>query len=342
MRALAVSAWGKPPVLTNVPKPTTGSGKTEIRILASGLPNLVRSQAAGTHYSVQNQSLPYIPGIDATGFTPDNKLVYVNLLANEPSGGGFSEYASVDDRLITPIPVSSNSDAKAVGIKVASLINPAMSSWMALKHRAYVSTFASSNTPWTVLILGATSTSGRIAAIFARHMGASTVIGAARNAADLDALKSRGILDETIPLDKSDVSKTDFSLLSKSIDSYPLVVLDYIYGPAALALLNALPHSSNKADQLEVRYVHIGTLGREAEIALSGPLLRSKNIQLSGSGPGSWSIKALAKETPSMCQAIAEVLPEEGWQAEYEVIERKLEDVEAAWADQKGRTVFVV
>lgn len=348
MRALAVASWGTNPAITSVAKaatPAAGSGKTEIRVLASALPQLVRSQAAGTHYSVQDQALPYVPGIDGTGFTPDKKLVYMNLLANEPSGGGFAEYVNVDDRLLTPVPVPSGSSEEAtkrVGIKVASLMNPAMSSWMALRHRAHISTFTSSNTPWTAVILGVTSASGRIAALFARHMGAKSVIGAARNASDLETLKSRGIIDAAIPLDKTDVSKTDFSVLSQSLDSYPLVVLDYIYGSAALALLNALPRSANKSEQLEVRYVHIGTLSREFDMALPGTLLRMKNVTISGAGPGSWSVRALAKDTPELAQTIVDVIPSEGWEAEYAVVERRLEDVDAAFADTQGRTVFVV
>lgn len=344
MRALAVTAWGTPPALTQVPKPTQPeSGSTQIRVLASALPNLVRSQASGQHYSVRSAPLPYLPGIDAVGYTPDSKLVYANLFSAKPQGGGFAEYANADNRAITPIPVPSNASEKEqneIGIKVASLINPAMSSWMALKHRAHIADLDS----FSVLILGVTSASGKIAALFARHLGAKKIIGVARSQSALADLKGRGDIDEAIVLDSSDPSKTDYSVLSNpdNIGFYPLVVLDYIYGPAALALLSALPSSPNQSESLEVRYVHIGTLGKDQDISLPGPLLRSKNVIISGSGPGSWSVKKLAGETPELVKAIAEVLPAENWREQYAVVERTLEEGEVAWEKKNERTVFVV
>ena len=349
MRALTVSAWGKAPTLSNIPKAPPTEGTSQIHILASGLPQLVRSQASGTHYSVTNAPLPYTPGIDGVGYTSEGKLVYFNLLANKPQGGGFAEYANPISRTLTPIPLPtdvSEPQARNTGVKVASLINPTLSSWMALRYRARIDDFTGSGTPFTVLILGATSTSGRIAALLSRQLGAKRVIGVARDASALSQLKSRGTLDDTITLDSEDVSKTDFSLLSDPANlengTFPLVVLDYIYGPTALALMSALPSAASQAENLEVRWVHIGTLGREAEIALPGPLLRGKNVTISGAGPGSWSVKALARENADMVKAIVEVVPDQGWQEEYGVVQRRLEDVEAAWADLKSRSVFVM
>lgn len=350
MRALAVTSWGTPPALTTVPKPSTPSsesGSTQIRVLASALPNLVRSQASGTHYSVRSAPLPYLPGIDAVGYTPDSKLVYANLFAAKPQGGGFAEFVNADDRAITPISVpsgASEQQSRDTGVKVASLINPAMSSWMALKHRAHIDDFTSAGTPFSVLILGATSTSGRIAALFARHLGAHKVIGVARSQSALANLKARGHLDETIALDTSDPTKTDYSILSNpdNIGFYPLVILDYIYGPTVLSLLSALPSSPNQSENLEVRLVHIGTLGKDQELSIPGPLLRSKNVSISGSGPGSWSVRKLAQETPELIKAIVEALPGDKWKEEYGVVERSLEEDSVAWERKDERTVFVI
>lgn len=345
MRALTVSAWGTAPTLSKVAIPSPAAGQTQVKMLASGLAQLVKSQAAGTHYSVQGIPLPYIPGIDGVGYAADTKLVYVNLLGgSKDKGGAFAEYAVVDDRAVTAVPVfdgASEELRRELAVKVAALVNPAMSSWMAMKYRAHIDGFRATGQDWNVLILGATSTSGRIAALFARHFGAKSVLGVARDAGALESMRQKGVIDQAIALDKNDVSGTDWSVLQKQ-EVYPLVVLDYIYGSTALSLMNALPRAASMAEQLAVQWVHIGTLGREPEIALSGPLLRAKNITISGSGPGSWSMKALAKEMPGMIEAIVEVLPAEGWKEEYGVVERGLEDVKEAWEGGKGRTVFVM
>ncbi|KAK5319197.1 hypothetical protein LTR70_005098 [Exophiala xenobiotica] len=332
-------------------------------MLASALPQLVRSQAAGTHYSVADVALPYTPGIDGVGYTDDGKLVYVNLLAGSRArGGGFAEWAVVDERAVTEVRApgsvvtaagdgdgdgASEGDEeermrkREVGVKVAALVNPALSSWMAMKYRANISEFESRGKSWSVLVLGATSASGRIAALFARRLGAARVIGAARDSTALERLRSRGVVDESIVLDRDNVSKTDWSALRR-VEIYPLVVLDYVYGRAALALMDALPGAASMAEELEVRWVQVGALGGESEIVVPGPLLRGKNLSLSGAGPGSWSMKALGGEMGGLIGAIVEGVGLEGeWREEYGVVERRLEDVGEAWADREGRTVFV-
>ncbi|KAJ9658249.1 hypothetical protein H2198_003822 [Neophaeococcomyces mojaviensis] len=349
MRAVTVTAWGNTPTFTNSAtapaEPTEGT--TQIRILASGLPNFVRSLASGTHYSVRDAPLPYTPGVDGVGYTAtDNKLVYFQALTNKPNAGGaFAESINLANNTITPVPLPAGADSnneaqkREAAIKVASLINPAMSSWMALKTRARVDELQQSGEKFNVLILGVTSASGRLATLVARHLGASEIIGVARDAEAVAKLQAAGRIDHAITLNTENPKKTDYSLLNKVRVH---IALDYIYGSHALALLSALPSSPSKADDLEVRYVHIGTLGREPDIAIPGPLLRSKNIMLSGAGPGSWSVKALTRETEGMVKAIVELANSEGWKEEYGVVERRLEDVEEAWNDMKSRTVFVM
>lgn len=266
-------------------------------------------------------------------------------MANQPQGGGFAQYVNVTDRALTPIPVPEGANEEAVkqtAIKVSALFNPAMSSWMAMKYRARIDDFTAEDRAFSVLIVGVTSTSGKIAALFARHLGAKSIIGVARNAEQLNNMEVSGTIDEAILLDSNDVSKTDFSILSKGFESYPLVVLDYVYGPAVSALFEALPRSAMQSENLEIRYVHIGTLGKDAKVPIDGPLLRSKNVSISGAGPGSWSMKALAKATPGIINAIVNVIPAERWREEYGVVERSLEQVEEAWTDTKGRTTFVM
>ena len=337
MKALAVRAWGQTPELITIPVKPAGPNESQIRILASGLPNLVRSQASGTHYTTSKASLPYFPGIDGVGVTENNELVFVSTLTSKPCTGTFTEILTVDDSAIVPLELPPSTNSKEAAVKIAALVNPTLSSWMALRFRANISTLDN----WNCLILGVTSTSGRIAAMIARHLGATRIIGAARDATALEYLKMDGTLNETIVLDKKDVSKTNFSTLVTE-QNFPHVILDYIWGLTALAVLNQIPRSAMFAEKLEVRYIHVGTLGGETDVAIPGPLLRAKNVTISGSGPGSWSVKALARETRDMATAIVNVLPSENWKEEYNVVERTLEQVDEAWEDTVMRSVFVM
>ncbi|CAD0053960.1 unnamed protein product [Aureobasidium pullulans] len=153
MHTAQVSEWGQPPKYVNVPdlEPLpAGSGLVRIKVQAAGLHSVVRARAAGTHFS--SKSLPHVPGTDGVGITVD---AAVTLL---PSG--------VDPQ------------------QAAALVNPGLSSWMAMKARTQ-------NLPdnFSVLIMGATSASGAIAIPLARSLGAAKVIGCARNVEAMSTLE---------------------------------------------------------------------------------------------------------------------------------------------------------
>lgn len=198
--------------------------------------------------------------------------------------------------------------------QVATLSNPAMSSWMALRAKT-------SNLPkdFTVLIMGATSASGSIAIELSRHLGAGKVIGVARNAEKLGALN----LDKKIRL-KEKVEETDFSTLGQ-VD----VILDYIYGAATVHLLSSLK------SRAPVQYVHIGGLSGPT-MELPGSLLRSKDLTIRGCGPGSWTFTQLTKELPGMLVPVAKLAPRG-----VKVI--KLAEVGQRWGEASGedRVVYV-
>ena len=239
---------------------------------------MVRSRAAAKHYS--SGALPHVPGIDGVGTTDDGQTVYFSSFAT----GSLSEYMNMPKKSVIPLP-------QGLGpVQTAGSVNPAMSSWMAFKSRTI-------NLPreFTVLILGATSASGRVAIPLARSLGAKRIIGAARNKAALDILD----LDDTILID-DDASKTDFSTLG-DVD----VVLDYVFGPLAAQLFDSLKTTK------PVQYVHVGALSMQ-DINLSGAALRSKNLTIRGSGPGAWSPQELNAVMPELLQALKDVPEQTG------------------------------
>ncbi|KIX93122.1 uncharacterized protein Z520_11179 [Fonsecaea multimorphosa CBS 102226] len=307
MRAITVSSWGSAPQFTSShPDPAPSSADTvTLKILASGLHQLVRGQAAGTHYSVKNVATPYIPGVDGVGETPDGQRVYFNSIA---TGGGFAEYITVPKVAVSPLPEGADP------VAIAGLMNPGMSSWMAFAARV--------DPPlpkgFTVVIVGVTAISAKVAVHFARSKGAGKIIGVARNAKEMASIAD---LDERIVL-ANDPSQTDFSSLT-DVD----LILDYLYGPAVATLFAQLKST------VPTQFVQIGTVAGD-EIALPGAILRSKNLTLRGAGPGSWALPHYEKEVPSLLAAVA-ALPDMGLKV------RKLEEADAAWAAKKERTVFV-
>ncbi|KAI0690717.1 hypothetical protein C8T65DRAFT_745696, partial [Cerioporus squamosus] len=180
IKAAQVSSWGSPPVYTAVtapPAPLPESGIVQIRVLAAGAHQLVRSRAAGKHYT--SGPLPHVVGVDGVGSTvPGGKLVYFITLRT--GGGSFAEVVNVPKSYVFDLPEGVKPEA------VAAMVNPAMSSWMAIKTRVDMTQLPKEG--WTALVVGATSASGVIAAATARKLGATKVIGVARNAEKLAAV----------------------------------------------------------------------------------------------------------------------------------------------------------
>ncbi|OTA56663.1 hypothetical protein K449DRAFT_387409 [Hypoxylon sp. EC38] len=308
MHIAQVQSWPEGPRYVAVDDPPTPSdNQIQLRVLAAGAHQVVRSRASGAHYSARQ--LPHTVGVDcvakdeATG-----KLYYVFTL----QGGTFAELINVDKSIAYPLP--DNVDPASF----AASVNPAMSSWMAITQRT-------ANLPkdFTAVIIGATSASGRLAVHSAKALGASKVIGIARNAAALEKVDG---LDDYIVLNDV-VAETDFSKV-QDCD----VILDYVYGDATVHLVSSL----NRAKK-PVQYVEIGSLAqRTAEIPAH--LLRSFDLTIRGAGAGSWSISALQKELHMLVPTMAR----------WKLISAKsvpLKDIETAWNDkslaEEGRVVFV-
>jgi NADPH:quinone reductase-like Zn-dependent oxidoreductase len=304
MKAARITEWNTTPKLVDISAPPApGPDEVQIRVLAAGVHTLVRSRLTGKHFSAT--TLPHIPGSDGVGRTiPDNKLVYFTTFWEK---GSFAEIVNVTKRDVTPMPEDSDP------VKVAGLINPALSSWMAFKARTF-------NLPkdFSVVVLGGTTVSGAIALSLARILGAGKVIGVARNVPAMQALG----YDDTIEL-QSDVAKTDYSKV-ENVD----VVLDYIYGPATVALFNALKPTT------PVQYIQIGALSSPTA-DLPAALLRAKDISMRGAAPGSYSMEKLAEELPKLLEVMKDVKA-----PIFKVV--SLDNVEREWPDSKSRLVFTV
>jgi len=127
VKAAVVTAFDTPPRYEDIDAPTPGGpADVVVDVVAAGLHPRVRSQADGSHYTSTDE-LPLIPGIDGVGRGPDRRLRYFVL--PDTTRGSMAERTVVDERRGILLP------EEADVIALAAAMNPAMSSWVALRRR---------------------------------------------------------------------------------------------------------------------------------------------------------------------------------------------------------------
>lgn len=316
MKAAVIDAPGNSPIYADHAAPVAKSGEVLINVTAAALYPLARARASGNHYSAAAR-YPLIPGVDGVGRTVTGERVYFSL-PRDPFGAMAEQTVVAADRCAL-LPAGLD-DAMA-----AALANPGMSSMAALKDRAQFQPGE------TVLINGATGASGQLAVQIARALGAGRIIATGRNDAVLEHLRDLGA-DETITLDTAPQNWAfGFEdVFAAGVD----VVLDYIWGPSALALLNAAAKAAPPGRP--IRFVQIGTASG-LEISLPGSILRASGLVLMGSGLGSVSNIRLLERINEVLQLAA------GTGLELPIRMVPLTCVATAWPDNDGpRTVFTI
>ena len=317
MNAAVVTSFAEPPHYQPFAAPAPSGAEVLADVLAAGLHPRVRSGAAGQHYT-SSGTLPMIPGVDGVGRLPDGRLVY--FAADDDVLGTMADKALVDPGRSVELP------AGADVAKVAAAMNPAMSSWVALRRRVPLKPGQG------VLILGATGNAGAMAVQVARRLGAGRVVGAGRDPQRLRALLPAGA-DEVVRLAGDGGAAADaLAAAAAEVD----IVLDYLWGaPAQRAITALLTARSDRSRALD--WIQIGAVAGP-DIELPSAALRSANFRLQGSGQGSVSPRGYLAELPALIGEISAgtigvrpcVVP--------------LADVERAWtsAETPGeRTVLV-
>ncbi|MGX9393384.1 quinone oxidoreductase family protein [Nitrobacteraceae bacterium UC4446_H13] len=280
MKAAVVQQAGQMPVYDDFPEAVPAAGENRITVAAAAISPVVKSRAAGTHYSASNQ-FPFVAGVDGVGRLDDGRRVYF-AMPRAPFG-------SMAERTVAPSTLCIDVPDGLDDVTAAAIANPGMSSWAAFQERARLKPGE------TVLINGATGTSGRLAVQIAKHLGAGRVIATGRNAEALRAVEALGA-DVTIPLIEDDAALEESfkSRFAEGID----VVIDYLWGRSAERLLIAGAKAG--ADAVPIRFVQIGSVSG-ADITLPSAVLRASAIELMGSGLGSIAFDRLT-------QAIGELL----------------------------------
>jgi NADPH:quinone reductase-like Zn-dependent oxidoreductase len=306
MKAAVVSSFGSAPRYEEFPAPTaTGGDEMVVDVVAAGLHPRVRSQAAGSHYTSTGE-LPLVPGVDGVGRGPDGLLRYFML--HDTTRGSMAEQAVIDARRSVVLPDDTDP------VAVAAAMNPAMSSWVALRQRV---PFRAGQ---KVLVLGATGNSGQLAVQICKLLGAEEIIAAGRDADRLARLPALGATG-TVRLDADADPAARQLALAADVD----VVIDYLWGEVTAAAMAAVITARPDRGK-PLAWIEIGSMaGLTAPIPSAA--LRAARLQIVGSGVGSIGAAEYVAELPALAREITK-----GTLA-VDAQPVPLADVEKAWAD---------
>lgn len=315
VKGAVITDYKLPPSYQDTEVPAPDENQVQVRVLAAGLHPLVKARASGAHYSGAAK-LPLVPGVDGVGYLPSGELVYFMAMAPK-SSGSFAARATVLKADCLPLPAHANPQ------RMAGLVNPAMPVWLALRRRAQV------KPGFSVLIMGVTGNAGQMGLHLCKLLGASRVVGVARNQQTMNNLMQQG-LDAAIPLgDDDDRIKQQIAQEAAGVD----VVLDFLWGhPAELAMGSILTHRKDSTQRLS--WVQCGSMAGP-NINLPAGLMRSTDFQLIGTGLGPLSWEVMRTELTELVKVLAAVeLP-----MQVDVV--PLSQVESTWNKKESeRVVF--
>jgi NADPH:quinone reductase-like Zn-dependent oxidoreductase len=272
MRAAVLRALGQVPQCEEFPQPVPGDGEELIEVTAAPLNNIDRVRADGSHYSVRSGEyasggLPAVPGVIGAGRRPGGQRV---LFGSQY--GTMAQYSAAHPQMTFPLPDGLD-DAVA-----AAAWNPGLSAWLAFGWRCPL------EPGQTVLILGATGVTGKLAVQAARHFGAARVVAAGRNQHVLDTLSQLGA-DATIQLGQSDDALAAAFAAQAGEHGYDLVV-DYLWGHPTEVFLTSIEHHDVEIRSGRIRLLQAGEMAGPA-ITLPAAVLRSSaGLEILGQGTG--------------------------------------------------------
>ena len=170
MKAALLLELGSIPQFGRFAEPPSTNVGSLVEVELAAIKQLDRAIVAGTHYA-SPCSLPIVPGTDGVGRV-DGRLVYFSTAAGP--------FGSMAERSLASwtVPLPSG---LAPGV-AAAIVNPALGAWLPLVWRGRMAAGES------VMILGATGATGRLAVAVARLLGAGRVIAAGRRRDVLAAL----------------------------------------------------------------------------------------------------------------------------------------------------------
>jgi NADPH:quinone reductase len=248
MRAAVITERGATPAMADFPDPKPADGAVLIDMTTIGIGgwDVLGAYRMGVEF-------PCVIRGEGVGRTSDGRRVYFGERSVIPYGA-WAERTLVPAAEVWEVPDDvDDKTAITMGIAATGALIPLE--------------FAKIQKGESVLVLGATGVLGQLGLQFARYLGAGRVVGAARNAAALERLKTRGIADAVVQMGVGD----DVAALKAEAGEGFDVVLDLVCGPPMLAAL--------KATRWGARIVTVGTgAGREIGLNVADLLFRTLSV----------------------------------------------------------------
>lgn len=274
MRAIQVQEFGGPEVLEHVdlPDPVPGEGEVLLDVSSAGINYADTHQAEDSYLS--KQELPFIPGTEVVGVTPDGER-----LAGFTLSGGYASKAVVNRAGAVPVP-DGVSDTTAVGLLVQGL-----TAWHLLRTSARMAEGD------TVVVHAAAGGVGSLVVQLARAWGAGTIVGTASSPEKRELAVELGA-DLTVDSRANDMNAALRDEVGGKVD----VVIDMVGGHTTDGSLRALAPFG--------RHVVYGMASREAPTPIDVGALMARSQAV----VGFWLVHALQHPATMIAPALAEML----------------------------------
>ena len=300
---------GELPQYVDFPEPIVrNNDEIIVNVKAVAIKHFDKGHAAGKHYSSDGPAPEgRVIGGDGVCLLEDGTRVYGMGVS-----GMLAEKAAIHKDRMVRIPTVLDD------VTAAALPNAVIGAAMGLRFKADIKPGD------VVLVNGATGFTGQVAVQIAKYYGAKKIIVTGRNPASLNSLLALGA-DETVSVIQHD---DQFKAQLRSIHAQtPIdIIIDYLWGHTAEMILACIKGEGSFTNK--IRYVSVGSMTGDL-IQLSAANLRSVNLQLTGSGLGSWSkhqVGLLFSEIlPEMFQLAAE------GKLKVQTISVKLKDIADLW-----------
>ena len=264
MKAAVLHSFNRPPQCEEFSNPIAGENEHIVHVRAAALKPVDKQIANGSHYASPH-TLPFVCGIDGTGHLEDGTRVYF--------AGSRLPYGAMAQQTVAPrdrcFPLSDGIE----DVTAAAIINPGVSAWLTLTARAKLVRGE------TVLVLGATGVTGKLAVRMAKLLGAGRVVAAGRNKEVLTTLH-KSDADGTVHFSNNDDELRD-SFAREAGGSGFHVIIDYLWGHPTEVLLKSLMQKEFIAVKSETRLVQVGESAGPT-VALPAAVLRSCALTILG------------------------------------------------------------
>jgi NADPH:quinone reductase-like Zn-dependent oxidoreductase len=318
MNAAVLHAFDRPPRFEHFPDPIAEDDEIIVNVQAAALKPVDKQLADGSHYASPG-ALPVVCGMDGAGLLEDGTRVY--FAGSRPPYGAMAQRTVVSRSRCVPLPNDVDD------VTAAALINPGVSAWLTLACRAKLVRGE------TVLVLGATGVTGKLAVQIAKMLGAGRVVAAGRNEQVLASLYEFGA-DAIIQIDKPGQDLRE-SFAQQAGDTGYGVIVDYLWGRPTEAVLDFMTRKEFANVKCEARLVQVGESAGQT-ISLHAAVLRSSALTILGT--------AGIPPRDILIDAFQQVMTRAArGELHIDVEQVSLENIETAWQrDSRGRRFVLV